>query len=490
MPEKDLASWALDTAAQRGATYADVRVVQDRSRALATKNGKIGNASDSQSLGFSVRVIVNGAWGFAASADMSRGSVEATAARAVDIAKASAKVKQSEVRLVPEKSVTADWTAPYKVDPFTISVEQNLALLEKIDAELRSVAGVTLAETNMNFRREEQWFFSSEGSNIHQTKYVTGAGYVAYAFAGSEIQKRSYPNSFGGQWQNKGYELIGELKLLKNARRIGEEAVALHSADQCPEGVFDIILDSSQLGLQIHESVGHPIELDRVLGMEANFAGTSFLTLDKLRTLKYGSELVNVVADARQEHGPGLGTFAFDDEGVPAQCTPIISNGLFTGYLSSRETAPTIGLERSGGTLRAEGWNRLPIIRMTNISILPGEKPLTLEQLISSTDHGILFQTNRSWSIDDKRYNFQFGTEIGWEIKNGKRARMLKNPSYSGITTEFWNSMDAICSRDEWTLWGTPNCGKGQPQQVMGTGHGASPARFKGVKVGSAYKGN
>ena len=490
MPEKDLASWALDTAAQRGATFADVRVVQDRSRALATKNGKIGNASDSQSLGFSVRVIVNGAWGFAASADMSRGSVEATAARAVDIAKASAKVKQSEVRLVPEKSVTADWTAPYKVDPFTISVEQNLALLEKIDAELRSVAGVTLAETNMNFRREEQWFFSSEGSNIHQTKYVTGAGYVAYAFAGSEIQKRSYPNSFGGQWQNKGYELIDELKLLKNARRIGEEAVALHSADQCPEGVFDIILDSSQLGLQIHESVGHPIELDRVLGMEANFAGTSFLTLDKLRTLKYGSESVNVVADARQEHGPGLGTFAFDDEGVPAQCTPIISNGLFTGYLSSRETAPTIGLERSGGTLRAEGWNRLPIIRMTNISILPGEKPLTLEQLISSTDHGILFQTNRSWSIDDKRYNFQFGTEIGWEIKNGKRACMLKNPSYSGITTEFWNSMDAICSRDEWTLWGTPNCGKGQPQQVMGTGHGASPARFRGVKVGSAYKGN
>jgi len=490
MPEKDLASWALESAAQRGATYADVRVVQDRSRALATKNGKIGNASDSQSLGFSVRVIVNGAWGFAASADMSRGSVEATAARAVDIAKASAKVKQSEVRLVPEKSVTADWTAPYKVDPFTISVEQNLALLEKIDAELRSVAGVTLAETNMNFRREEQWFFSSEGSNIHQTKYVTGAGYVAYAFAGSEIQKRSYPNSFGGQWQNKGYELIDELKLLKNARRIGEEAVALHGADQCPEGVFDIILDSSQLGLQIHESVGHPIELDRVLGMEANFAGTSFLTLDKLRTLKYGSESVNVVADARQEHGPGLGTFAFDDEGVPAQCTPIISNGLFTGYLSSRETAPTIGLERSGGTLRAEGWNRLPIIRMTNISILPGEKPLTLEQLISSTDHGILFQTNRSWSIDDKRYNFQFGTEIGWEIKNGKRARMLKNPSYSGITTEFWNSMDAICSLDEWTLWGTPNCGKGQPQQVMGTGHGASPARFKGVKVGSAYKGN
>lgn len=486
---KDLASWALNTATQRGADYTDVRVVDERGRALATKNGKIGNASDSRSHGFNVRVLVDGAWGFASAADLGRASVEATAAQAVAIARASAKVKQKDVQLVPEKAVTAEWTTPHKIDPFSISIEQNLALLQKIDSEIRSVKGVTLAETNMNFRREELWFFSSAGADIHQTKVTTGAGYVAYSFAGSEIQKRSYPNSFGGQWQNKGYELIDELKLVENARPIGEEAVALHAADQCPQGVFDIILESSQLGLQIHESVGHPIELDRVLGMEANFAGTSFLTLDKLHTLKYGSDLVNVVADARQEHGPGLGTFAFDDEGVPAQCTPIISNGLFTGYLSSRETAALIGLQRSGGTLRAESWNRLPMIRMTNISILPGEKPLTGEQLISSTDHGILFQTNRSWSIDDKRYNFQFGTEIGWEIKNGKRARMLKNPSYSGITTEFWNSMDAICSREEWTLWGTPNCGKGQPQQVMGTGHGASPARFKKVKVGSAYKG-
>ena len=435
-------------------------------------------------------MIADGAWGFAASDDLSRGAVETTAAQAVEIAKASARVKQHDIRMAPEKPVTADWVTPYQIDPFSISVEQNLELLLKIDAELRSVTGVTLAETSMNFRREEHWFRSSEGASIHQTKFTTGAGYAAYAFAGSEIQKRSYPSSFGGQWQNKGYELIAELKLLENARRIGEETVALLKAERCPEGEFDIILESSQLGLQIHESVGHPIELDRVLGMEANFAGTSFLTLDKLRTLRYGSDLVNIVADARQEHGPGLGTFAFDDEGVPAQCTPIISNGLFTGYLSSRETAHTIGADRSGGTLRAEGWNRLPIIRMTNISILPGEKPLTLEQLIAASDHAILMQTNRSWSIDDKRYNFQFGCEMGWEIKNGKRVRLLKNPSYSGITTEFWNSMDAICSRDEWTLWGTPNCGKGQPQQVMGTGHGASPARFRSRKVGSAYKGN
>ena len=483
-----VANWALDVAHLRGATYADARIVDLRSRALATKNGKISHASDSESIGISVRVIADGASGFAASDDLRRESVESTAARAVMIAKASARVKTEDVSMAAETPVTAEWTTPYQVDPFTISVEQILALLFSIDHELRSVAGVTLAETNLNANREEQWFVSSEGADIHQTKYSTGAGYAAYAFAGNDIQKRSYPNSFGGQWQNKGYELIDELNLLENARRIGEEAVALHKADQCPEGTLSLILDGSQLGLQIHESIGHPIELDRVLGMEANFAGTSFLTLEKLGKLRYGSELVNVVADARQEHGPGLGTFAFDDEGVPAQCIPVIQCGLFTGYLSSRETAHLVGLARSGGTMRAEGWNRLPMIRMTNVSILPGEKPLRLEQLISDTDHGVLMQTNRSWSIDDKRYNFQFGTEIGWEIKGGKRVRMLKNCSYSGITTEFWNSMDAICSRDEWTLWGTPNCGKGQPQQVMGTGHGASPARFRNVRVGSAFQ--
>src|ERR1700751_4151401 len=486
---KHVSRWALDGAMSRGGSYADVRVIAQRNRALTTKNGKVGSASDTESVGMNVRVIADGAWGFAASAELGRGAVEATAARAVEIARASARGRRDDVRLAPEKPAIAEWSTPYEVDPFTTSVEQNIALLLKIDEELRSVAGITLAEANLNFSREEQWFASSEGADIHQTKLSTGAGYAAYSFAESEIQKRSYPNSFGGQWQNKGYELIKELELVENARRIAEEAVALHKADQCPEGTFDIILDSSQLGLQIHESVGHPIELDRVLGMEANFAGTSFLTLDKLRTLRYGSDLVNVVADARQEHGPGLGTFGFDDEGVAAQCTPIITNGLFTGYLSSRETAHTIGETRSGGTLRAEGWNRLPMIRMTNISLLPGETPLTLEELIASTDDGIYMETNKSWSIDDKRYNFQFGCEIGWEIKHGKRVRMLKNPSYSGITTEFWNSLDAICSRDEWTLWGTPNCGKGQPQQVMGTGHGAAPARFRNIKVGSAYKG-
>ena len=487
---KEIAGWALDVAAQRGASYADARIVDERQRALSTKNAKVGHVSDAESLGIGVRVIANGAWGFAATDSLKREAVQAAAAQAVAIAKASATVKNGELHLAPEKPAVADWTSECRVDPFKISVEQNIDLLTSVDRELLSVAGITLAESGLNFRRYEQWFYSSEGADIHQLRHISGTGYSAYAFQGTEIQKRSYPVSFGGQYQNKGYELIEELRLVENARRIAEETVALHKAEQCPEGKGTIILDSSQLGLQIHESIGHPIELDRVLGMEANFAGTSFLTLDKLRTLRYGSDLVNVVADARPAHGPGLGTFAYDDEGVAAQCTPIITKGLFTGYLSNRETAAMIGEKRSSGTMRAEGWNRLPIIRMTNVSILPGEKPLTLEQLIASTDDGIFMKTNRSWSIDDKRYNFQFGCEIGWEIKGGKLGRMLKNPSYSGITTEFWNSMDAICSRDQWTLWGTPNCGKGQPMQTMGTGHGAAPARFRNVKIGSAYKGN
>jgi TldD protein len=321
---------------------------------------------------------------------------------------------------------------------------------------------------------------------VDQTRTVTGAGYFAQSYKGNEIQKRSYPNSFGGQHQLKGYELVEELNLLEHAPRVAEEAVALHSADQCPEGVFDLILDSAQLGLQIHESVGHPIELDRVLGSEANYAGMSFLTLDKLGKLHYGSDIVNVVCDARVEHGPGLGTFAFDDEGVPAQEIPIIRDGLFVGYMTSRETAPVIGQNRSNGTMRAQGWDRIPLIRMTNVSLKPGSQ--SLDEVFGGSDRAIYMETNKSWSIDDKRYNFQFGCEIAWEIRNGKRGRMLKNPSYSGISTEFWNSCAAISGPEHWTLWGTPNCGKGQPEQVMGTGHGASPSRFNGIKIGGAYE--
>jgi TldD protein len=482
---QDWATRAIDTAKRRGASYADARVMDIRQRDISTKNGEVGTLVESESLGIGIRVIASGAWGFASTDRLTHEGIDSCAAEAVAIAKASALAKHADVALAPEKAYVDTWQNPFVKDPFRIPVERQIEVLLNADKEMRRVKGVTLAEGSMTFRKIDQLFVSTIGSVIHQIKMQSGAGIVATSFAGSEIQKRSYPNSFGGQHALEGYELIEALDLVGNAGRTGEEAVALHSAAQCPEITGTIILGGSQLGLQIHESIGHPIELDRVLGQEANFAGMSFLTVDKLRKLKYGSDIVNVVADACLAHGPGLGTFAYDDEGVPAQCTPIITDGLFTGYLSNRETASAIGEDRSNGTMRTESWNRLPIIRMTNISINPGT--WKYGDLIADTDDAILMDTNRSWSIDDRRYHFQFSTEIGWEIKGGKKGRMIKNPSYSGITTEFWNSCDAICSRDDWTLWGTPNCGKGQPMQTMGTGHGASPARFRNIKIGVAF---
>jgi TldD protein len=483
---KDLALRALDAVARRGVTYADVRAVDSRQRDVSTKNGKTGQVSSAESVGLGIRVLAHGCWGFAATDNLTEAGIESAAALALGIAQAGTLARKSEVTLAPEAQYEAVWVAPIQIDPFSVPIDRQLATLLTADSLLRRTPGVSLAETQMHFERTRQVFVSTIGSVIEQTRYLSGAGLSALSYKDGEIQKRSYPNSFGGQYQLKGYELIDELQLIENAGPIGEEAVALHSAPQCPEGEFDLILDSSQLALQIHESIGHPIELDRVLGSEANYAGMSFLTLDQLNHLRYGSEIVNVVCDARPEHGPGLGTFAFDDEGVPAQCNDIIRHGQFVGYMTSRETAAAAGAARSNGCMRADGWARLPLIRMTNVSLQPGQQ--TLEEVFD-VDRGIYMETNRSWSIDDKRYNFQFGCEIGWEIRHGKRGRMLKNPSYSGISTEFWNACAAIAGRGHWTLWGVPNCGKGQPEQVMGTGHGASPARFRKIKVGSAYAG-
>jgi len=250
-------------------------------------------------------------------------------------------------------------------------------------------------------------------------------------------------------------------------------------APQCPSGVKTLILDASQTALQIHESCGHPTELDRVFGMEAAYAGTSFMTPDKLHHLRYGSGAVTITADALTP--TGLGTFGWDDEGVPAQRTYLIKDGLFVGYLTSRETASVMGQE-SNGTMRADGWNRIPLIRMTNVNLEPGES--TLEEMIAGTRDGVYMETNRSWSIDDKRLNFQFGTQLAYAIVNGKRAGLLKNATYAGITPEFWNSCDAVAGHAEWKVWGLANCGKGQPPQVAHVAHGAAPARFQNVKVG------
>jgi TldD protein len=335
----------------------------------------------------------------------------------------------------------------------------------------------------MDWSRKEQLFASSEGAWIEQEITSCGAGYTATAVGDGDFQMRSYPNSFRGQFETRGYEMVHDWRLLENAPRVAGEAAALLRADPCPEGERDLVLDGSQVGLQIHESCGHPAELDRVLGSEANYAGLSFLTLDLLGTLRDGSEHVTIRADAVTPRG--MGTFGFDDEGVPAQSWDLVRDGLFVGYLTSRETAARIGEQASRGCMRADGWRNLPLVRMPNVSLEPGR--WALDDLIADTDDGIYMDVNRSWSIDQYRLNFQFGTELGWEIKRGRRVRLLRNPTYQGMTVDFWNRCDAVCDAAHWTLWGIPSCGKGQPGQVMATGHGAAPARFRQVRVGVAH---
>ncbi len=344
---------------------------------------------------------------------------------------------------------------------------------------MSAVPNIVSAEGNVYCQREDKVFASTEGAFIEQELYETGCGIEATAVDEGEVQNRSYPNSVGRHQGTEGWEFVERYDLAGNAGRVAEEASALLRAKTQQPGTTTVILDASQVALQIHESCGHPIELDRVLGTEAAFAGTSFLTTDKLGNFMYGSPHVNLTADATIPGG--LGTFGFDDEGVPAQRTEVVRNGLFLGYLTSRETAAALG-QRSNGAMRASGWNRIPLIRMTNVSLEPGD--WTLEDMIADTDDGIYMETNRSWSIDDKRLNFQFGTEIGREIKHGKLGDLVKNPTYTGITPRFWGSCDAVANRDGWTVWGTPNCGKGQPEQVAHTGHGASAARFRNVQVG------
>ncbi len=480
---KDLTGRALNLAQVRGASYADVRIVERVTQHIAVKNGRVETLEQDESLGFGIRVIVNGAWGFASSSRMEGQEIERVVSQAIAIAKASALAKTRDVNIGAAVVSKGVYETPIRINPFTISLDEKIGLLLKADAEMRRVKGVKVARGELAFVRENKVFASTEGSATKQEIVESGCGISALATdpATGEVQVRSYPNSVGRHQQTRGYEFVLDQKLVENAGRIGEEAVALLTADPCPSyDAATVILDSSQVALQIHESCGHPIELDRVLGAEAAFAGTSFLTPEKLGNFRYGSEFVNITADATIPGG--LGTFGFDDEGVAAQKTDIVKNGLFVGYMTSRETAQEMKLGASSGTMRADGWNRIPIIRMTNVSLLPGT--WDANALIASTDDGIWMETNRSWSIDDKRLNFQFGTEMAYEIKGGKKTRMFKNATYTGITPQFWGSCDAVGNDASWIVWGTPNCGKGQPPQVAHTGHGASPARFRNVRVG------
>ena len=477
---------ALDMAGSRGARYADVRIVGREKQNIGVKNGIVQTLSLESDLGFGVRVIADGAWGFASSNRLSSDEIDRVAAEAVAIAKASARVKQANVDLGPAEVHVDTYRTPIDIDPFDVSLEEKIDILLAADKEARAVTGVAIAQGTMGFLRETKTFASSEGSFVEQTIIESGLGITVRAVGQGEMQQRSYPNSFGRHQGTAGYEFIGAWDLPGHARQAAEEAVALLTAPQCPSGVTTLILDGPQLALQVHESCGHPIELDRVFGTEAEYAGTSFLTPEKYGTFRYGSEAVNLVSDAVTP--TGLGTYGYDDEGVPGQKTDIVRDGIFVGYLTSRESASRLreirpdAPERSNGAMRADGWSRVPIIRMNNVSLMPGD--WTLDDLIADTSDGVYMLTNKSWSIDNRRLNFQFGTELAYEIKGGKRGRMLKNATYTGITPQFWGGCDAVCNADHWHVWGTTNCGKGQPGQRAHTGHGTAPARFRNVQIG------
>jgi TldD protein len=476
---RDLVMRALDTARQRGADYADTRVVRFQSESVAVRNRNVEALTSDESLGFGVRVIVDGFWGFAGSHKMTLKEADAVAAEAVRVAKASARVRGPQADVGPPQGASGTYRTPVQQDPFSVALNDKIALLLRVNETMMAVPNIISAEGNLYCQREEKTFGNTEGAFTEQELFETGCGIEATAVDEGEVQNRSYPNSVGRHQGTEGWEFVTRYDLPGNAARVAEEATALLRAKSMEPGVTTVILDGTQVALQIHESCGHPIELDRVLGTEAAFAGTSFLTTDKVGAFHYGSPIVNMTADATIPGG--LGTFGFDDEGVPAHSTPIVRDGLFVGYLTSRETAAALG-QTSNGAMRASGWNRIPLIRMTNVSLEPGT--WTLDDMIADTDDGIYMETNRSWSIDDKRLNFQFGTEIGREIKNGRLGDLVKNPTYTGITPKFWGSCDAIGNRDHWVVWGTPNCGKGQPEQVAHTGHGAAPARFRNVQVG------
>ncbi len=477
---RELTQRALDTATTQGAGYADVRVVCRQDEQLTVKSGRVEAVSLGETEGFGVRVLVDGAWGFASSSRMDTAEADRIAALAVRIARASATALRRPVRLDDRPPARGRYETPLVEDPFAIPIDEKIGMLLDADARLNAVEGLAFTETMYHGQREWRTFAASDGSETEQVITHVGAGIEANAVEGDEVQRRTYPDA-GGGYQAAGYEFVRSLDLPGHAEALASEAVELLSAPQCPSGRKTIVLDPSQLYLQVHESCGHPIELDRVFGTEASYAGTSFLTTDKLDSgFRYGSDLIDIVADSTA--AGGLGTFGWDDEGVAAQAVPIVKDGIFVGYLSSRETAPRIG-RQSGGAMRADGWNRIPLIRMTNVNLLP--KPgMSLDEIVADTDDGLFLQSNRSWSIDDRRLNFQFSTEVAREIKGGKLGQLYRNATYTGITYEFWRSCDAVGDERSYRMLGTPNCGKGEPGQTGHVGHAVSGARFRDVQVG------
>ncbi len=467
---RDLCRLAVDAALAAGAAYADARGVFRRSQSVSTKNGRVEAVSDVESEGIGVRVLVDGAWGFACDRRLDEAGAREAAVRSCAFARAAG--GRGARVLAPVEPQRGTYRTAVEIDPFSVSLADKVELCLRAETALERPE-VKVAEAFVRAHREHKVLVTSEGTDVEHEIVECGGGIDAMAVGDGSTQIRSYPSAHGGLSCQSGWEYVVGLQFEREAPRVAEQAVALLHAPECPSGVMDVVIDAEQVELQVHESVGHPTELDRVLGSEASYAGTSFLRPNDIGSLRYGSEHMNITADPTTPGG--LGTFAFDDEGVPAAPLPIVREGVLVGWLGSRE----VGFP---GSMRADSWSRMPLVRMTNLHLDPGEG--TLDELIAGVDHGLFLETNKSWSIDDKRLNFQFGTQIAWEIVDGKLGRMVRDATYTGITPQFWGSLDAVAGPDEWRLHGLTNCGKGQPGQAAHVSHGAAPARFRKVQVG------
>jgi TldD protein len=474
----DLADLALAEVTRLGVDHADVRARQEDSESVQVRDGDVEGVSRDSSSGVGIRVVHDGAWGFAGTHDGSPDGVRRAAQQAVEVARASARVRgrdDQRAALDERPPTVGTYTTPHERDPLEVPLGEKIDHLLAATAAARDAAGVSFVEASTDAWRTATSYRDSTGSSIDQLVLQVGGGLAAYAIGAGEVQRRSYPNSFGGQYETGGWERVLLLDLVGGAPDAARDAVALLDAPDLPlrEDAV-LLLESSQLALQVHESVGHAVELDRILGSEAAYAGTSWVSATDRGTLRYGSPLMTVVADATTPYA--MGTFGFDDEGVPAGQAPIVTDGVLTGYLTDRQSAAALG-EQSNGTARADSWGAIPLIRMNNVSLQPGEGDRA--SIVADTDDGYLFLTNRSWSIDDRRLNFQFGCEVAYEIRGGQLGRMYRNPTYAGRTPDFWGSCDALGGPSDWKVWGVPNCGKGQPSQVARVAHGASTGRFR-----------
>ena len=473
---------AVEKLSESGVDFGDVRRVDRTTEWITAKGERIDTHNLRDERGVCVRAVIDGRWGCAAGVVGDADSAVRLAEQAVAQAKRRAAVEGRGPDLVDRGSIQGDWSSPMVEDPASVSDSEKYDLLLAATAEMGREKDVRQGKASMVFEATDTLTYTTSGSRFHQRTQRSGAGIEAIAVSDSgEVQNRTYPKGHEGGCQQAGYEIVRDLDLVGHAPRVASEAAQLLSAPLMPDVEATIILHGSQLSLQVHESVGHPLELDRVLGDEISLAGGSFAQRERLG-MRYGSNLVNLVSDPTT---PGaLGSYGWDEEGQPASRFDLVRNGEFRGYLSGRFSSGRAALP-SAGTARSDGWAGYPIDRMANVDLEPGDAG-SLDDLIANTDSGFLLANNRSWSIDQVRLNFQFGCEIAWEIKGGRLGQMYRNPLYVGNTPQFWGSCDAICGPEEWKSWGWFFCGKGDPMQIAHVGHGVAPARFRNIRVRSA----